>query len=504
MSQSSEFAKPITDVPTTIGRAIDLRGRVEKRINTTSVQHSAKNPFWATGTKPEPATRIVQSVLDRHQVLFELNETISFVSASKDSDVVIPALLQELKPYRLTLGQLRDAGTYLIPYLSAVEKLISSQINTVTTECSKHDLRIDQELKNEITELEKQFKIKSENAKLYNETVPSEDDLKNDIQTAKRRADTKRAVKIDSIGVKEFLGALRPILSFLTYRINDSIDACNAQTIDSELKQMQQERAKSLDAIKNGKSIEFTCGTVASDVEVLSVANLRQKIDDFKGCLNSAIDKLVVVSYKKGLNGKVENPNVEHGKERLITILRNIEILNEYKKTHRVALSSNFVVLHPLTSTPCSVDSLIRLGYENKASEWEVPVPDEHINLYNTLSKLETLLNTANTSMETEKEEYEKRIRTSISEKLDSRSKSGAQLKGAELEEIAKAVRSSDVKEFYLSEGIDEAKTRVSNLLETVTSLQSAERKSANALISVAVRQSLPMTWVETDEFAGW
>ncbi|VBB17579.1 hypothetical protein YASMINEVIRUS_42 [Yasminevirus sp. GU-2018] len=551
-TQKPELAKPVTDMPSTIGRAIDLRNRVEKRIESAHAQYALKNPFWATASKPDSASKIVQSVLDRHQVLFELNEIVSFGSALKDSGVVVPAFLPELKTYKLTLGQLRDAQLWLLPYLQSIYDNVTSQMNAVSTACGQHDERIDRELKTEIAELERQFKLKTETAKQYGEPTPNEDDLKADIQTATRRADSKRSVKVVAVNVREFLSTLKTFISFLNERLDDTVDACNAKSISQEVATLQQLRSSALVAIRTGVDqdgkLDADEKTGGSDHESVSVANLAFKTKELSELLTQAIDDFTIVTFRKGASGKLENPAVEFGKERLVTIFRNLEILMEYRSARREVMSTKFTALHPLTGTPCSVDSMVRLGYEKDAPRGNprpaAPVrtsavrgrggrggrggrsqrrPDpvqnswiedsqqdatgdlEHTNLFRTLSRFEELLSSAKTQMEAEKETFEQKIRDSISEKLDSRSKSGAQLKGAELEEISKAVRASDTREFFLSDDIEEARARVVDLLEKVESLQSAERKSANSLLTVRVRKPFPMNWVNnSSEFNGW
>jgi len=130
---------------------------------------------------------------------------------------------------------------------------------------------------------------------------------------------------------------------------------------------------------------------------------------------------------------------------------------------------------------------------------------EAHPSLFKSLTKLEALLNTAEASVLKEREAHELSVRKSISDKQDSRTKSGAVLKGTELEEIAKAVRASETKTIDLSPNIDFAKKRVSDILAEVGSLQSAERKAANAILKVSVPEIIPMNWVNlTDTFSGW
>jgi len=224
-------------------------------------------------------------------------------------------------------------------------------------------------------------------------------------------------------------------------------------------------------------------------------------------------------------------------------------------------MALRFTAFHPLTHVPCSLDSLVRLGFEPKSttsavmkfnnfakrakqsrqpreprepreprqsrgsrqqrtsapvasstSSWEEPsISDEseiepvHASLCHTLHLLEKHLNSSEEQLKKEKDEHEEEIRQSISEKQEARTKNGAAVKGSELDEIAKAVRTADEKTWYLASNIDQAKERVTTLLENVHSLQSADRKAANATLRVVVPDFYPLPWVnQNTELDGW
>lgn len=547
-------AKPITDLPNTLGKALDLRLRVEKRIEAIHAAHQKKNPFWNTNTEPVSADEIVQTVLDRHQVLFQLNEIITSVSALKKSAVVVPSFLEDAPTYTLSLGQLRDAESCMLPYLVQVHDSVISQMTTVSNQCNQHDARVEHDLKEELLDLEKQFKNKTEKAKHYNEILPNDDDLKADKATASRRAETKKSVRVDTIGVRDFIGTLKSFISLLEEKRNDKIDECNAESIDKELVHCNDLVQKASNNIRNGvHESHVLIDSKNPDHINVSVADLMTRTKELSALITNAIPCVNVVSFQKGQNAKIENPHVESGKQQLVEIFHNIYVLMQYRQAHRTVMALRFTALHPLTHLPCSLDAMVRLGYDSGSvtnptpitysvrssskpkgrggrgrgardrntrhqpveAEWgeeeldqtttRTSSDDSHPTLFGSLSRLEALLNAAEQNMNTEREVHEVAVRKSVSDKQEARSKSGAVMKGGELEEIAKAVRASDVINFHLSENLDHAKQRVTKLLEDVQSLQSAERKSANAILRVTVPQYLPMKWVDqTDGFSGW
>lgn len=542
-------AKPISNLPKTLGRALDVRLRVEKRIKAIHNAHQQKNPFWNTISEPLPADEIVQSILDRHQVLFQLNEIIGATSALKNSTVIVPAFLPDCPSYSLSLSQLRDAESVLLPYLTQIHDTVMAQMSDVASQCNQHDTRVEQDLKDEYLELERQFKIKSEKAKQYSDIYPNEDDLKADKAVAARRAETKKAVRVDVIGVRDFIGTLRPFISLLQEKRNDKIDACNAESIDHELESYILMISKATQNIRNGVQESYPSNEDKKEDELsenISATDLTSNIIELSELLNNAIPCISVVSYRKGQDAKLENSQVESGNQWLVEIFQNIHVLMQYKQAHREVMNHRFTALHPLNQIPCSLDAMVRLGYDSadvkpvavratlNTRDWnnsrnrgrgrggrgrgtrsqqhvfeetEDVVEDDasHPSLFLSLTKLEVLLNAASVNMDKEKEVHELAIRKSISDKQEARSKSGAVLKGTELEEISKAVRASDATDFYLSKNIEIAKERVAKLLEEVQSLQSAERKSANAVLRVTVPRFLPMRWVkQTDEFNGW
>jgi len=581
--------RPITNLPTTIGKALDLRNRVEKRITNIHDSHIDKNPFWSVWSMgssdvASSATEIVQSVLDRHKVLFELNEIISAVSALKDSGVVVPQFLPGTSSYNLTLGQLRDAEVWLLPHLEALHDSVTSQMNSIVVACNEHDERVEQELKNELAQLEKTFKEKSETAERYKEKSPSEDDLKVDKTTAVRRAETKRSVRIDRVGVKDLLLTLRPFITLLKEKRNDKIDACNSQDINSELNKLSKLIGSAHNMIRFGskdneerseEKKESETG-LENEENIISAAELKSRVTVLDNLISVAARFVTVVSYRKGSNGKIESPIVEFGLQRLVEVFNNIQKLMTYRAAHRSIMSLMFTAIHPLSNTPCSLDAMVRLGYsvrnktdelskshnhkhavapknmrgrgrgrgrgggrgrgrgrerdrgtrhsretktaylsaleeqeldfeDESQKELESSDLDKRVSLFNSLFQLEKHLNCAKSQMDNEKEEHEAKIRSSISEKQEARSKSGAQIKGTELEELAKAVRASDAKEFSISSDLDEAKKCICSLLESVQSLQSAERKSANATLTISVPEFSRMDWInDSTEFRGW
>jgi len=249
---------------------------------------------------------------------------------------------------------------WLLPHLTAIHENVMAQMNGVANQCNQHDARIHMDLKEELAELERQFKIKTEKARQYNEAVPDEKDLEADKATATRRAETKKAVRFDPIGVREFIGKLKPFLSLLQERRNDIIDALNAGLISQEVSTLKQLTNDAVTYIREGRQLD------AENKESISMADLGARIRDLNELISRAISAVHVVSYRKGVNAGIEDVSVEHGRARLIEIFTNIQILMQYRQAHREIMSLRFTVLHPLTHSPCSLDSLVRLGYATK------------------------------------------------------------------------------------------------------------------------------------------
>jgi hypothetical protein len=561
-------AKPITVLPNTLGKALDLRRRVEERIERLHAEFQTKNPFWDVNTNPVPAIESIQKILDRHQVLFELNHMIGAISALKTSSVTVPKFkgsvecsqdcecdsgceckLSRGPRYSLSLGQLRDADEYLLPYLTKIHDIASSQISSITSYSNAHDQRIEQDLKEELAELDRQYKLKSEKAKQYGESLPDEDILKSDKTTAIRRAETKKSIKIDGVGVREFISTIKSFISLLQDKRNDKIDECNAEIIDKEKNIVDKLIEKSFQDIQSGmmeyQIQEFDPESIAIDMITCSAAELISKTKELSTLINNAIPYIQFVSYKKGQNGVIEHPKVADAIKQLDDIFYNLYVLMQYRQAHRTIMSLRFTALHPLTHSPCNIDAMVRLGYDDGSVVSAQPdvtqgssyqsrgtgsrggrgrgrgkggvkraiqpsaslsgtIDNTYPSLYKSLTKLETLLNSAEQAVLKEREAHEITIRKSISDKQDSRTKSGAVLKGVELEEIAKAVRASETKEVYLSQNIDAAKEKVSKLLAETQSLQSAERKAANAILRVKVPKPLNLQWSIADNFNGW
>jgi len=549
-------AKPITELPTTLGKALDQRNRVENRVRNLQEKYQKTNPFWECGKEPVPAEETVQQILDRHQVLFELNEILGAVAVLKMSDVVVPSLLG-LQSYNLTLSQLRDSETYLKPYLEQILDTVMAQMNTVARACDQHNSNIESALKSELAELERQFKCKCETAKQYLEVPPTSESLENDKSTSIRRADTKKAVKVDSIGVSQFVTTLKPFITLLNEKRNDKIDACNAEDSKKEIEMFYQKRNEANEHIRAGtniaydKQLETDC--LDQDEHVsdkmllnLSMADLTSAMTDLGQLISASIPTIRVVSFRKGQDAKLENPDVEFGKERLGNILMNIHILMQYRQKHREMMSLQFTSLHPLTKSPCSLDAMVRLGYVTKSigdsgltqqqkhmqpkrqrpgnnqnrvekkvhvemeNMWIAEKESEkgHISLCQSLTQLEKHLNCAEQNMKIERDQHELKISQSISEKQEARTKNGAAVKGTELDEIARAVRTADEKKWYLANNLASAKERIENLLENVSSLQSADRKAANATLRVTVSKHIEMPWVnkstDLDDWGGF
>lgn len=523
-SVNISVSKPLSDIPSTIGTAIDIRNRVEKRVLSTLQQFKTKNPFWSVGEKPENAMRQIQTVLDRMQVLFEVNEIITFATANKNSNV-------KILETELSLGQLRDAKTWFVPHCILLISNITRQIRSVNDLCKQHDQRVESDLANEIANLERDHKLKKDIAKQYGEPEPSSASLDAEIATVTRRAESKKSVKIDPIEVNKFLSILNKNVGLFSGRSEDAIDRCNAESISSEISKLQSLRKTANEKINECQTEEITLDINPDEnndgkIQKITLQELTRLTTELNNSITDAIKSTIFVSYQKGKKAKIENPEVKFAEEGVDVILKNMRILMEYRKVHRIALCSSMFVKEPLTQTPCSIDALIRLGYEDDENDTNERKIRPHISrksgnrkrfnnlsadtssedtindisLFSVLTQLNTRLKNAPGELKNEKEAYESRIKSSISEKLDSRSKSGAQLKGSELEEIVKAVKTSDNKEFFLSDNIQEATTKIQNLIEQVQTLQSAHRKSANARTIVKVPIFHPMEWIEASE----
>jgi len=532
---SSLTAKPVTDLPQTVGKSLDLRNRVENRIAKLQEKLEQKNPFWSSGTPPANAMETVQTALDRFQVLFELNEMINVVSVLKQSDVVVPSFVPEVPEYRLTLSQLRDADKYLLKYFKQLEEAVSNQLNIVNNECDAHNLQIEKGLKDEWTKLENKFKDECEKAKKYNEPLPKDTELEEDKQRARRRAQANYAVKIDPINIRQFLPSLRQFVSFLEDKRNDKIDACNAETTINEIQQLHKMREMANEAMKNGVVEQVL--VAKEGTTVMSMADLNSRMTGLDDEIQDAIRSTCFVSYKQGQDAQVINPDVHDGKRRLTAINLNINVMIQYRQIHRETMACRLVAFHPLTHVPCSLDSLVRLGYTNsntqkngqllantkshKRGKYRRDTPiitmiqeprqyqqkSENTNssLSAILYLLEKLMNTTQEEITTEQNKHDAIITNSISEKQEARSKSGSSVKGSELDEIAESVRTANEKKWLVADNFDEACERVNKILEEVQSLQSSERKSSNATIRVVVPNTVPMTWMNyTDEFNGW
>ena len=548
-------AKPITALPNTLGKALDLRRRVEERIEKLHTEFQNKNPFWDVNINPVPAIESIQKILDRHQVLFELNHMIGAITALKTSLVTVPCFtglpdcssncnddcnckMRGGPEYTLSLGQLRDADEYILPFLTKIHDCASSQISSITGNCNAHDQRIEQDLKEEIAELDRQYKLKSEKAKQYGESLPDEDILKTDKVTAIRRAETKKSIKVDGIGVRDFIGKLKSFISLLQDKRNDKIDECNAELVTVEKDKMDTLIVNAFHNIQSGilehdNLQDFDSEHIANEMFTCSAAELVSKTKELSTMINNAIQYIQFVSYKKGQSGVIEHPKVTNANKQLDDIFYNIYVLMQYRQAHRTVMSLRFTALHPLTHSPCNIDAMVRLGYEDgtvstvtesvpvyqaratrgkkgkggtkrSVKQTSITTDTTYPSLYKSLTKLESLLNNAEQSVLREREAHETAIRKSISDKQDSRTKSGAVLKGVELEEIAKAVRASETKEVNLAQNIDVAKEKVSKLLAEVQGLQSAERKAANAILRVNVPKALLLGWSISDNYAGW
>ena len=195
-------------------------------------------------------------------------------------------------------------------------------------------------------------------------------------------------------------------------------------------------------------------------------------------------------------------------------------------------MALEFATVHPLTMHPISVDGLVRLGYvsddktnysnnlndhntsgrlgyansnSNKRDWGDQNAPVTATSLRTGLQDVLDKLARVETEVTNVKKSHELTVKESISSKQEARTKSGTTLKAGELDDIAKSVAASNSKEWYVADHLAETTEKVIKLCELVDSLQSAQRKSANANIKVTVPKVLPMSWASVaDNLGGW
>jgi hypothetical protein len=315
------------------------------------------------------------------------------------------------------------------------------------------------------------------------------------------------------------------------------IDAVNSSDIAHEIAQFNEIRNKAFEKLKSGfESIE---SDPQDGFKIVSLAELSFMTRQLLQSVNNAIPGLQVVSFKKGQSKDPEHPNVQFAKERLTELLHNISLIIKFRQTFKEGMSLTFPIVHPRSGIPISIDGLVRFGYMNKEKKkvtrrrpvvrtlpsgrpdgrrgpppirqfQEVTDTSQETVLDDTsfadcLNVLFEKLDSVNNQVTTAKNDHEKALRKSISEKQDARSKGAAGLKPGELDDIAKAVRTADAKTWTVADNIDRAIQQVSELTEKIEEMQSSIRKSANASTRVVVPDVHPMVWANGhDVFDGW
>jgi hypothetical protein len=517
----------MNDLPSTIGGMLDKRRVVEKRLEQTC--NSENNyKFWGdTKETLTDAVSQVQSMLDRFAVLAELCETMKAASVLKNTNVVVPQFVPEMAETRLSLSQLREVDRWLVPLTTKLERCITEQATEVSNSVRAHDNTVRVALENEKKNLTNDYKKKVEIAKENpDEPIPTDDYLNEQLEIAQRRADSKNAIRVDNVSVKDVITKLRTFNNYLTTEKNPVIDSCNSVNVTEQVAKFHTLRSTAWQKLQAGENSLTVCEeSVESDT--MSLADLTLRTNELYNEILHAIPQLRVVTYKRGKNAKNEH-NVDNASANLTEVCKNIVVLMDYRQAHHNAMALEFSAVHPLTKHPISVDGLARLGYI--ADDKDAPV-EKNVNVNNSNGRLYR----NNTSMHTQsstvsrtslraglqniydklvkvekevsdaKQDHESTVKDSISSKQDARAKSGTNVRAGELDDIAKSVSASNAKEWHISDHLAEATDKVRNLCELVDSLQSAQRKSANANIMVSVPKVCPMRWASSwDDLDGW
>jgi hypothetical protein len=524
--------KIMNDLPQTIGGMLDKRRVVENRLdNSSTLTNGYKDfKFWGnTKESVKDALSQLQSMLDRYAVLTELNETHKAVSVLKYTNVTVPQFVPSMSSVRLTIAQLRDTQKWLTPLTVELEQHLTKQATEISRLISVYDNAVRVALDAEKAELQNDYNKKVTKARTLKEAIPTDEHLQAELETAQRRADDKTAVRVDSVSVKNVISKLRTFNNYINTEINTVIDSCNSSNVSAEIAEFNKLRSCSYNRFSSGG-----CTSVPNkspDTDTMSLADLSLRCDELYQNISNAISKLQVVTFKKGKNARHEH-NVEDASRNLAEVCKNMLTLMAYRHAHHYAMSLEFTTIHPLTKHPLSVDGLVRLGYmpdakknkseENSSDRLYQSEDNSNGRLFTYsrrathstktptslrmgLQDIMTKLANVEREVSSDKNRHELNIKESISTKQEARSKSGTTVKAGELDDIAKSVSSANTKEWYVSDHLNEALEKVRDLIVTVDSLQSSQRKSANANIMVSVPKVFPMSWADVnDGLDGW
>lgn len=512
-------SKPITNMPATLGEALDKRRTVEDRIARKYVESAASawddGPstdgtfrFWMKGAgKLDNAKSLVQQVLDRYSVLTELNETSGAVTCLKSTNVVVPAFVPSMKETTLTLAQLRDSVTWLTPHLKKLETHLTSQATQTSNHCSSHNTRVRASFDAKVVELKRAHEAKVKTATEFKEeNIPTDKDLADEIDRERLRSDTRLGSLVDPVGIRSLISKLRDFIKLMDEERDIRIDAANSTGTDSEIAELYSRRRAFLKS--PGAAVKATSppdGHVS-----LSLAELDLRLKSLSEATLNAIPHLRVVTLVLSHGGKHEH-DVSNADTHLAEVFHNISALMSYRQSHHEAMTLTFTTTHPLTHQPLSVDGLVRLGYiEDTAPAYgsrrrKSSSVGPKITLRHGLDELCKALSTTGSEVADSKACHATAVKESISAKQEARAKSGAAMRSSELEDIATSVMKTEASEWTVAPGLDEALEQVTKLCAQVESLQSAGRKSANAVIRVNVPEPSLLAWVQPkDTLAGW
>lgn len=521
----------MNDLPQTIGAMLDKRRVVEKRLDASSHITCGEQDFkfWSNNKDSvKDASSQLQSLLDRYAVLAELNELQKAVGVLKYTHVIVPRFVTSMSNVTLTLAQLRDIQTWMMPLTTSLEQHLTNQATDVSKLISAHDNSVRAALQAEQTELRSEYNKKVKKAEALKEPVPTDEHLNSELDLAQRRADDKKAIRVDSVAVKDVITGLRTFNDYINAELNTMIDSCNSTNVSAEITKFNEMREYARVRLLAGESC-ISDPKESAETDTMSLADLGLRTDELYRKILNAIPKLQVVTFKRGKTANHEH-NVSDASRSLAEVCKNILTLMAYRQAHHRGMSLEFTAIHPLTKQPLSVDGLVRLGY---MADTENPKLDENNNVTYNKTTNKTLRKNKNTGktcqgnthtslrmglhnmmtklasvegeVSSDKANHEAVVKESISIKQEARAKSGATMKAGELDDIAKSVTTANAKEWYVAEHLYETLEKVKNLVETVDSLQSAQRKSANANIMVSVPKVFPMRWADSnDDLDGW